>query len=51
MEMDVWYGLLIEEMADLEDERPPCPQAPDDAIVPEANGTGLSEGDACGGGR
>lgn len=22
MEMDLWYGLLIEEMADLEDERP-----------------------------
>lgn len=26
MEMDLWYGLLIEEMADLEDERPPRAQ-------------------------
>ena len=26
MEMDLWYGLLIEEMADLENERPPCAQ-------------------------
>jgi hypothetical protein len=26
MEMDLWYGLLIEEMADLEDERRPCAQ-------------------------